>query len=35
VVFSGINTAVNSLSFGEVTSVASMRRLTMVARFRF
>jgi len=34
-VFSGINTTVNSLTFGEVTSVASMRRVTMVARFRF
>ena len=33
--FSGINTAVNSLTFGEVTSVASMRRLTVQARFRF
>jgi len=35
VVFSAINTTVNSLSFGEVTSVGSMRRLTMIARFRF
>ena len=35
VVFSGINTTVNSQTFGEVTSVGSMRRLTMVARFRF
>ena len=34
-VFSGINTTVNSLTFGEVASVASMRRVTMVARFRF
>ena len=33
--FSGINTTVNSLAFGEVTSAASMRRLTLVARFRF
>jgi hypothetical protein len=35
VVFSGINTTVNSQTFGEVTSVGSMRRLTMLARFRF
>lgn len=35
VVFSGLNTTVNSLAFGEVTSVASMRKITMVARFRF
>ena len=33
--FSGINTTVNSLAFGEVTSAAAMRRITMVARFRF
>src|SRR5262249_44714823 len=35
VVFSGINTTVNSLTFGEVTSVGTMRKVTMVARFRF
>jgi len=35
VVFSAINTTVNSLAFGEVTSVGSMRKLTMAARFRF
>jgi trimeric autotransporter adhesin len=35
VVFSGLNTTVNSLAFGEVTSVGSMRKITMVARFRF
>jgi hypothetical protein len=35
VVFSGINTTVNSLAFGEVTSVGSMRKVTTVARFRF
>ena len=35
VAFSGLNTTVNSLTFGEVTSAASMRRITMVARFRF
>jgi hypothetical protein len=33
--FTGINTTVNSFTFGEVTSAAAMRRITMVARFRF
>jgi len=33
--FSSINTGVNSLTFGQVTGVGNMRRLTMVARFRF
>jgi trimeric autotransporter adhesin len=33
--FSSINTTVNSALFGQVTGVSSMRRLTMVARFRF
>jgi hypothetical protein len=33
--FSGLNTTVNSLAFGEVTSAAAMRRVTAVARFRF
>src|SRR3974377_2230898 len=33
--FSSINTVVNSLTFGQVTSVSNMRRLTMVMRFRF
>jgi len=33
--FSTINTTVNSALFGQVTGVANMRRLTMVARFRF
>jgi len=33
--YSGINTVVNSLNFGEVTSVSSMRRVTVQARFRF
>jgi hypothetical protein len=33
--FSGLNTTVNSLAFGEVTSAANMRRITLVARFRF
>jgi hypothetical protein len=30
-----INTTVNSLTFGEVTSAGSMRRVTVQARFRF
>ena len=33
--FSGLNTTVNSLQFGEITSVSNMRRIAMVARFRF
>jgi hypothetical protein len=33
--FSGINTTVNSLTFGQVTGVSNMRRITMIARFRF
>ncbi|HUN61831.1 MAG TPA: TonB-dependent receptor [Candidatus Sulfotelmatobacter sp.] len=33
--FSGINTTVNSLTFGQVTGVSNMRRITMVVRFRF
>ena len=33
--FAAINSVVNSLTFGEVTSVGSMRRITMLARFRF
>jgi len=33
--FSSINTTVNSLTFGQVTAAASMRRVTMQARFRF
>jgi hypothetical protein len=33
--FAGINTVVNSFTFGEVTSVGSMRRVTLLARFRF
>jgi trimeric autotransporter adhesin len=33
--FTGLNTTVNSLAFGEVTSAASMRRITMIARFHF
>ncbi len=33
--FSSINAAVNSLTFGQVTGVGNMRRITMVTRFRF
>ena len=33
--FTGLNTIVNSLTFGEITSVGSMRRITLLARFRF
>jgi hypothetical protein len=33
--FSSLNTVVNSLTFGQVTGVGNMRRMTMVARFRF
>ena len=33
--FTGINTTVNSLTYGEVTSVANMRRVTLIARYRF
>jgi hypothetical protein len=33
--FSGINTVVNSLTYGEITSVGTMRRITLLARFRF
>jgi trimeric autotransporter adhesin len=33
--FTSINTVVNSLTFGEVTATNSMRRVTMLARFRF
>jgi hypothetical protein len=33
--FSSLNTIVNSLTFGEITSVGSMRRITLLARFRF
>jgi trimeric autotransporter adhesin len=33
--FSGINTTVNSLTFGQVTGVSNMRRITMLVRFRF
>jgi outer membrane receptor protein involved in Fe transport len=33
--FSNINTVVNSLTYGQVTGVGNMRRMSMVARFRF
>jgi hypothetical protein len=33
--FSSINTSVGTLTFGQVTGVSNMRRVTMVARFRF
>jgi trimeric autotransporter adhesin len=33
--YAGINTTVNSLTFGEVISAGSMRRVTVQARFRF
>ena len=33
--YAGINTTVNSVTFGEVTSTGGMRRITMQARFRF
>jgi hypothetical protein len=33
--YSAINTVVNSLQFGQVTSAAATRRMTVIARFRF
>jgi trimeric autotransporter adhesin len=33
--FAAINAIVNSLTYGEVTSVGNMRRVTLLARFRF
>jgi trimeric autotransporter adhesin len=33
--YASINSVVNSLTFGEVTSVSNMRRVTLQARFRF
>ena len=33
--FSSLNTVVNSLTFGEITGVSAMRRVTLQARFRF
>jgi trimeric autotransporter adhesin len=34
-VFTQINTVANSLTFGQVTAASNMRRITMIARFRF
>jgi hypothetical protein len=33
--YSGIDTTINSQTFGQVTSTAAMRRLTVLARYRF
>jgi hypothetical protein len=33
--YSGIDTTLNSQTFGQVTSAAAMRRLTVIARYRF
>jgi hypothetical protein len=33
--YSGIDTTLNSQTFGQVTSAAAMRRLTFLARYRF
>jgi len=33
--YSGIDTTLNSRTFGQVTSTANMRRLTFIARYRF
>jgi len=33
--YASVNTVVNSLTFGEITSVSNMRRITLLARFRF
>jgi trimeric autotransporter adhesin len=33
--YTGVNTTVNSLQFGQVTSAGSTRRITVIARFRF
>jgi hypothetical protein len=33
--YSGIDTTVNSRTFGQVTSTANMRRLSFIARYRF
>jgi len=33
--YATINTVVNSLTYGQVTSAGGMRRLTLQARFRF
>jgi trimeric autotransporter adhesin len=33
--YSGIDSTRNSLTFGQVTSAAQMRQLTVIARYRF
>jgi hypothetical protein len=33
--YSGIDTTLNSRTFGQVTSAAPMRRITFMARYRF
>jgi hypothetical protein len=33
--YSGIDTTLNSPTFGQVTSTAQMRRILLVARYRF
>ena len=33
--YSSLGTTVNSITFGEVTGVGTMRRVTVQARFRF
>ena len=33
--YTGLNTTVNSLQFGQITSAAATRRVTLVVRFRF
>ena len=33
--FTSINTVVNSFTYGEVTGTGGMRRVTLLARFRF
>jgi outer membrane receptor protein involved in Fe transport len=35
VYFTSLGTAVNSITFGEVTGAGAMRRVTVQARFRF
>jgi trimeric autotransporter adhesin len=35
VAFTGINTTLNSPTFGQVTGAAQMRTLTVLARYRF
>jgi hypothetical protein len=33
--YAGIDTTLNSRTFGQVTSTAAMRRITFMARYRF